>query len=177
MYEQPSSYSSQLSHERSNNSQLLGGSSGAFSWDASRGSPSGSSSAPSVAESIRFLRSLEDVRARIRSGTGITKRRQGIFWILTIPHEHFTPWLPAHCSWIKGQLEKASSGFLHWQVVVGLKTKGSVGSVRSIFGPFHAELTRSSSANAYVWKAETAVPGTQFEIGAKPCNPSEKTDW
>lgn len=33
-------------------------------------------------------------------------RRQGIFWLLTIPHASFTPYLPNGISYIKGQLER-----------------------------------------------------------------------
>lgn len=40
------------------------------------------------------------------------------FWILTIPHHEFLPYLPPDCVYIKGQLECGEgTGYLHWQVV------------------------------------------------------------
>lgn len=41
----------------------------------------------------------------------------------------------------------------------------------------HAELTRSEASAAYVWKEETRVDGTQFELGAKPINRNDAKDW
>lgn len=105
------------------------------------------------------------------------RRRQGIFWLLTIPFAHFTPWLPPACRWIRGQLESGADGYLHWQVIVALRTKGSMATLRLTFGPYHAELSRSDAASEYVWKEQTRVAGTQFEIGTKPCDPSAKPDW
>lgn len=106
-------------------------------------------------------------------------RRQAVFWMLTIPHAHFTPYLPASCKWIAGQLELGASGseFLHWQVVVAFSKKVSLHGVRECFGDFHAEPTRSSAANDYIGKDDTAVAGTRFELGAKPFLRNSKTDW
>lgn len=85
------------------------------------------------------------------------KTVQAKFWILTIPHAEFTPYLPASVQHIKGQLEKAASGFLHWQVTVTFKKKVRLGGVRDIFGPVHSEPTKSSAAGEYVWKEDTRV--------------------
>jgi hypothetical protein len=104
-------------------------------------------------------------------------RRQGIFWMLTVPYEHFTPYLPPNCCWIKGQLEEGGGGFKHWQIIVGFRKKESLNGVRDCFGPYHAELSRSEAATAYVWKDETSLPGTRFELGAKPIRRNAKTDW
>jgi len=106
-----------------------------------------------------------------------TSRRQGIFWVLTVPHAMFTPYLPANCSWIKGQLEKGDGGFLHWQILVAFTAKASLAAVRTTFGSIHAELSRSEAASDYVWKEETSVPGTKFDLGAKPFRRNAKTDW
>lgn len=105
--------------------------------------------------------------------------------MLTIPHASFTPYLPPGCAWIRGQLEEGRNGsgedgpggYLHWQIIVAFTTKRSINQVTELFGPFHAELTRSSAAGNYVWKEETRVPTTQFELGAKPVALSNKTDW
>lgn len=104
-------------------------------------------------------------------------RRQGVFWMLTIPGHEFTPYLPMSCRWIKGQLELADSGYLHWQIIVAFKQKASLAEVKRNFGPYHAELTRSAAAGDYVWKELTRVNGTQFEIGVKPVARADPTDW
>jgi len=104
-------------------------------------------------------------------------RRQGVYWILTLPHAAYVPYLPPCCSWIKGQLETGEGGFLHWQVLVAFRQKASLAVVRGTFGPYHAELSRSSAANDYVWKDDTRVPGTQFELGVQPFNRNKPRDW
>lgn len=88
-------------------------------------------------------------------------RRQGTWWILTVPHESFVPYLPPSVRFISGQLELGEGGFLHWQFVCCFKTKVSLVGVRGLFGPFHAELTRSEAAREYVLKEDTRVPNTQ----------------
>ncbi len=105
------------------------------------------------------------------------ERRQGIFWMLTLPHECFTPYLPPGTAWIKGQLEIGDGGFLHWQILVGFQKKASLATCRTTFGPYHAELSRSEAASEYVWKEETAVAGTRFDLGTKPFRRNAKTDW
>jgi len=92
-------------------------------------------------------------------------RRQGRYWMLTIPHEHYTPYLPPGCVWSRGQLECGEGGFLHWQFISVFDKKISLATIRRIYGPFHGELTRSESAKEYVWKEATRVDGTQYEIG------------
>lgn len=104
-------------------------------------------------------------------------RRQGIIWLGTIPYEGFTPWLPRGIVYIKGQLELAESGFLHWQVIIHCSRKQSIRSLRELFGPYHWELTRSAAAEDYVWKEATRVEGTQFELGEKPFKRNSSTDW
>lgn len=104
-------------------------------------------------------------------------RRQGIFFMLTVPQNAFTPYLPPQCQYVRGQLELSESGFLHWQLLVAFKRKQSIIGVRDVFGAYHAELTRSSKAFEYVWKEETRVEGTQFELGARPFARNSHTDW
>lgn len=108
------------------------------------------------------------------------RRRQGVFWLLTIPYSDFeSPTsLPVGLSWIKGQQERGESGYHHWQLLVALSRKGSLSTIKKIFGATcHAELSRSESAEQYVWKDATAVAGTRFEWGAKPIRRNSKTDW
>lgn len=106
-----------------------------------------------------------------------TSRRQGIFWMLTVAHAAFTPFLPSGCAWIKGQLERGDSGFLHWQIVVAFSKKKSLAGVVGVFGKHHAELTFSDAAAEYVWKDATHVAGTRFELGVKPIQLSSSVDW
>jgi len=68
-------------------------------------------------------------------------------------------------------------GFLHWQVIVKFRRKLRLGGVRTIFGPVHAEPTRSPAALEYVWKDKTAISGTRFELGKRPVNRCKSTDW
>jgi len=108
----------------------------------------------------------------------MTQRRQGIFWLLTIPHELFLPYTPPNVQYIIGQLEKGKeSGYCHWQIMVAFKSKQSLNGVRQTFGNCHAELSRSSAATAYCQKEETAIEGTQFEYGAKPFSRNVKVEW
>lgn len=105
-------------------------------------------------------------------------RRQGIYWIATIPQHAFIPYLPPQCSWIKGQLELGKdSNFLHWQFIVAFKRKVSIHGFRECFGPYHGELTRSNRAEDYCWKEDTGVPGTRFCLGQKATNRASPNDW
>lgn len=111
--------------------------------------------------------------------TRINQRRQGIFWLLTIPHNEYTPYLPPQCSYSVGQLEEgAQTGYRHWQICVAFKEKQGLNGVKAVFGTnCHAELSRSSAAADYCQKEETAISNTKFEFGAKPIQRNSKTDW
>lgn len=103
---------------------------------------------------------------------------QGRYWMLTIPHHLFTPFLPPGILWIKGQLEEGDGGYLHWQLLVSTREKKTLRYIKSIFGEtVHGELTRSAAADAYVWKEATRVQGTQFELGSKSLKRNSATDW
>lgn len=103
---------------------------------------------------------------------------QAIYWILTIPHACFLPYLPPTCKYIKGQLECGESGYLHWQLVVAFKTKCRLAAVKATFGEqCHAEPTKSDAANDYVHKEDTRVAGTQFELGKCPVKRGDPKDW
>lgn len=101
------------------------------------------------------------------------------WYILTIPKDVYSPGLPLHpkLGYIKGQLEEASSGFLHWQVVAYLKDKARLPAAKSFFPQeSHLEPTRSSAARDYVWKDESSL-GHRFEFGELPFRRNVKTDW
>jgi hypothetical protein len=68
-------------------------------------------------------------------------------------------------------------GYRHWQLVVHFGTQVRLSQVRKTFGPFHAEPTKSKAAEDYVWKEETSVEGTRFELGSRPFKRNSPTDW
>lgn len=117
-----------------------------------------------------------------------TNTGQARYWMLTIPQEHFTPYLPKQCTYIIGQLELGENPrepsqdpgrgqYLHWQLVVGFKRAVRTAAVVKLFGPYHAEQTLSEAAEQYVWKEETRVEGTQFKLGNKAIKRNCDTDW
>lgn len=108
---------------------------------------------------------------------------QGRYWIGTIPSSSdwippsSTSELPGVVTWMRGQQELGSeTGHLHWQVCVATSRKVRLGVITSTF-PGHWELTRSDAARDYVWKDETAVVGTRFELGSLAFRRSSSTDW
>lgn len=99
--------------------------------------------------------------------------------MLTIPHQHFVPYLPPGVVYIRGQLERGNEGgYLHWQILVVFAGKASLPGIKRVFGEgVHGELSRSSASDSYVWKLDTRVEGTQFELGDKPIRRNSKEDW
>lgn len=97
--------------------------------------------------------------------------------MLTIRQQDFLPYLPPGISYIRGQLECGAGGFLHWQLLVLWGRSVRLAAVRGIFGDAHAELSRSNAADEYVWKEDTRVEGTQFELGKRPFRRQAKRDW
>jgi len=88
---------------------------------------------------------------------------QARYWLLTIPHADFLPWLPPDISHIRGQLERGgTTNYLHWQLCVAFKRKVRLRFVKHVFGPsVHAEPSRSDAAREYVWKDDTAIRETR----------------
>lgn len=111
-------------------------------------------------------------------------RRQGIFWLLTVPYPSSTchalsnGTLPDGLCWAKGQEEEGSTtGYRHYQLIVAFRKKVSLAAVKGVFGTTcHAELSRSEAAEAYCHKQESRV-GEPFEVGAKPFKRNSKVDW
>lgn len=96
----------------------------------------------------------------VRTGSIASVRRQGFFWILTIPGDLYAMpnVLPQGIRWIRGQRELGAGGYDHWQIFVAFATKKSLRQVVEMFGQgTHAELTYSKAAQDYVWKADTRV--------------------
>lgn len=105
---------------------------------------------------------------------------QGIYWLLTIPYADWKPPTekPKAIKYLKGQGEKGENGYEHWQVLSIMLQKSTLQQVKLSFCvTAHAELSRSKAANDYVWKEDTRIPGTQFELGTPPLKRNSKTDW
>lgn len=105
--------------------------------------------------------------------------RQSRYWMATIPHHGFTPYLPNGVDYIRGQLEIGESGtsYLHWQICIYFGRKVSRRKLQEYFGEYHYEPTRSKAALDYVWKEATCVDGTKFELGQLPIQRNCTEDW
>ena len=104
---------------------------------------------------------------------------QAKYWILTIPHAYFLPFKPNGVKYIRGQLERGEQqGYLHWQIALELDSKRRLSTVKDIFGDqCHAEPSRSRAVLEYVWKQDSRVDGTQFEIGERTLQRNRAEDW
>lgn len=103
---------------------------------------------------------------------------QGVYWLLTIPHHQFIPYLPPDISYIKGQLEQGEGGYIHWQILAICQRSRRLNFIKNIFGDqCHAELSRSNAADDYVWKEDTRIENTQFELGKRTIRRNKQTDW
>ena len=105
------------------------------------------------------------------------------YWLLTVPYEDEQPaWtitLPDGIKYLKGQQEiGATTGYRHWQLLVAYPLPVNLARVKAVFGAkSHCEPSRSAAADAYVWKDETAVPNTRFELGNKAVKRNNSNDW
>ena len=127
-------------------------------------------------------RSVSNTRAATiinRRHVEIMPSPQARYFLLTIPHNEFMPFLPDDLAYIKGQLERGGeTGYLHWQILAAFKKKVSCAKVKSLFGnSCHVEISRSAAANDYVWKEDTRVDNTQFELGHLAMKRNCSTDW
>lgn len=105
---------------------------------------------------------------------------QGRYWILTIPYQNWNVPEVWHenIAYVKGQQEIGANGYHHWQLLVALKKKQRLLATKRYFcDQAHLELTRSEAADEYVWKDDTAVPGTRFEYGERAFRRNKATDW
>lgn len=105
---------------------------------------------------------------------------QARYWLLTIPvvHHPVQPALTGDLVYCKGQQEIGESGLHHWQLLAVFGKKLRLAAVKRHFCPqAHCEPSRSEAANDYVWKEDTRVAGSQFEIGALPISRARKADW
>lgn len=105
--------------------------------------------------------------------------QQARYWLLTIPFHCFVPYLPPGLCYIRGQLEQGNdTGYLHWQILAITDRKCTLQGIKRLLGAeVHAEPSRSMAADEYVWKEDTRIDGTQFELGDRPHRRNNKQDW
>jgi len=109
-------------------------------------------------------------------------RRQGRWWILTIPFNDWTvpTELPDLIAFLTGQQELGhqEQSYHHWQLFCITKRKTSLIQIKSCFtNTTHGELTHSKAAENYCLKDDTAIDGTRFELGVKPFQRNDEHDW
>lgn len=110
----------------------------------------------------------------------VSEPKTARYWLCTLSSAHLLEMpeaLPEGVVWLIGQKEIGEGGFEHWQFCIAFKSPVRRSAVTRLFPGVHAEPTRSSAAEEYVQKEDTRVPGSQFELGAKPLNRNSKTDW
>lgn len=93
---------------------------------------------------------------------------QGRYWLITLSCAHHPeqPTLKTPLVYMKGQKEVGEGGFEHWQILVVASKRVSRNQVKQVLHETaHVELSRSEAADEYVWKEDTRVEGSQFEIG------------
>jgi len=106
---------------------------------------------------------------------------QHVYWLLTIPYAAFDPnqGLPPGVKYLKGQQEEGgNTGYHHWQLLAIMARKSTLAAIKRVFGESaHCEPSRSAAANDYVWKEDTRVADSQFELGEAPFKRNDPTDW
>lgn len=111
-----------------------------------------------------------------------TTSRQARYWLGTIHNEHGS-WtvpdrLPDGVTWLRGQREMGSvSGTVHWQLFAAFGKKVRLSTVKASIGNGHWEPSNSAAAEEYVFKEDTAVPDTRFELGSKKLNRNSPQYW
>lgn len=68
-------------------------------------------------------------------------------------------------------------GTIHWQLFAAFDKKVRLSTVKRVLGDGHWEPSRSQAAEEYVWKEDTAIPGTRFELGQKKLNRNSGEFW
>lgn len=105
---------------------------------------------------------------------------QARYFLCTIPGNAWNPpqELNPSVQYLKGQKEEGEGGFVHWQVLLVLGKPGTIKKAKTFLCPqAHLECSRSVAADAYVWKEETRIEGTQFELGRKKLKRNNAADW
>lgn len=105
---------------------------------------------------------------------------QARYWIATVPAEsHWMPYVDNDkLIWLRGQLEEGAGGYRHWQVAAAFSKKVSLKAAKEYFNATtHLEISRSDAVDDYVWKEDTRVADTQFELGKKASKRNAPEDW
>lgn len=105
-------------------------------------------------------------------------RKPARYWLGTCFCENHPEELTGDLVWVKGQREVCpSTGRQHWQLIVGFAKPQRLSGVKRIVCSCHWEPTKSEASERYVWKEETRVAGSQFELGGKPLRRNSAADW
>jgi len=100
------------------------------------------------------------------------------YWLGTCYCDARPAALPEQCVWIRGQQEECpTTARLHWQLFVAFAKNQRLAAVKRKLCGCHWEPSKSEAAERYVWKEDTRVEGTQFELGAKAFKRNSETDW
>lgn len=106
---------------------------------------------------------------------------QARYWLLTLHEPTWNPpeTLPEGMVWLRGQKEQGSqTGRIHWQLFAAYSRAVRLARIKKDFGrTVYAEPSRSEAAEQYVFKEDTAIANTRFELGSKPFKRNNKTDW
>ena len=93
-------------------------------------------------------------------------RRQGIYWLLTIPHHGFHPYLPPGVCWIRGQLSAVRAG-----IFTGRSAWGS--TRRVLFPQSPASLARSCMPRSPEAQRPPSMCGRKTPGSPTPSSSSE----
>lgn len=132
--------------------------------------------------------SLESTSHAESTESGMGSGQRGMREVYGIPEGHKRPLdcspseLAALYESVTEPLESRDpasvNGYTHWQLVVGYKKPTSLARVKFRFGTeAHAEPTKSDAARTYVFKCETGIEGSQFELGSYPLRRNSAVDW
>nr|WAE42518.1 MAG: replication associated protein [Cressdnaviricota sp.] len=120
----------------------------------------------------KYIRSVKSEIKKIKMAT------QGVYWSGTMKYNNSMDMAllfdlnEDEILFIKGQEEISDTGYHHWQFYVVLHKKLSLKGMKRIDAQ-----TRSNKIDNYVWKDETCVDGSKFELGKKPHKQNSKRDW
>lgn len=105
-------------------------------------------------------------------------RGQFRYWVVVIPFDKWEQHLPEGVTYLKGQQEIGAGGYHHWQLCAYTARKKTFNGFKAIWPrEAHIEPSTSAAYSDYVWKEDTAVPDTRFELGALPMRRNRLADW
>lgn len=100
------------------------------------------------------------------------------WWIGTVPFDSWPGELPPWIGYAKGQVELgAERAYKHVQLVIWCNQPQRLSRLKTWIQNAHWEPTKSEAALEYVWKEDTRIEGSQFELGTFPHKRNDKRDW